>query len=108
MESDAVHGCEEPAVVETVSVAVCAVVPLSPKAVVPKLREGGVTALTGPPEIAAARLTLPVNPATGVTVMVDVLPELEPAVTVTFVPVIVKLGPAEADTVTEPVPAALL
>ena len=41
--------------------------------------------------IAAERVTAPVNPPDGVTVIVDVFPEVAPAVRVTVVPEIVKL-----------------
>jgi hypothetical protein len=40
--------------------------------------------------IAAERVTGPVNPPDGVTVIVDVFPEVAPAVRVTFEPVIAK------------------
>jgi hypothetical protein len=95
------------AVVATVIVAFCAVPPERPTGlVVPKLNVGTFTALAGATVTTAPRLTLPVNPASGVTVIVEVA--VEPVVTVTFVPEIEKLGPEDAVTVTEPVPDALL
>jgi hypothetical protein len=104
-----VHGLEELAVVETVSVAVCAAVPLSATGlVVPKLNVGGADAFVGADVTTAPRLTLPMNPPTGVMVIVDVLPEVAPGATVTFVPLIVKLGPAVVETATDPVPIAVL
>jgi hypothetical protein len=88
-------------------VAVCDAVPERLTVpVVPKLNVGTLTAPDGAWLTAALRLTLPANPASGATVIVEV--ELEPAVTVTFVPAIEKLGPEDAVTVTEPVPDALL
>jgi hypothetical protein len=88
-----VHPGEELAVVETVSVAEPAVVPLMVTGlVVPKLNVGGTTAFAGLVVMAAVSTTLPVNPFAGVSVIVDVSPETAPAVTVTAVPAILKLG----------------
>jgi hypothetical protein len=44
--------------------------------------------------MAAVSVTLPVNPSEGVTVMLDVFPEVAPGMTVTVVPAIEKGGPA--------------
>jgi hypothetical protein len=81
------------AVVEMVSVAVAAVVPEMLTGVVePKLKVGGYCAPDGLVAKTAVSATLPVKPPAGVTVMVDVLAVVAPGVTVTEVPLIVKLG----------------
>jgi len=56
----------------------------------PKLKVGGFTALAGLVVTAAVSATLPVNPPTGVTVIVEVFPVVEPATTVTDIPAMVK------------------
>ena len=60
----------------------------------PKLRVGRSCAPLGLEVTAAVRATLPVKPPEGVTVIVEVFPVETPALTVTAVPVIVKLGVA--------------
>ena len=86
--SEAVVG----AVVEMVRVAGTPVVPVMLTGLVePKLQVGGFTAPAGLEVMAAASVTLPVKPPTGVTVMVDVFPEDAPAATETAVPVSVRL-----------------
>jgi hypothetical protein len=76
-----------------VSVAVPAVEPvMSTGLVEPKLNVGGASAPAGLEVTAAVSATLLVKPPDGVTVMVEVFPEVAPGVTVTAVPVIVKLG----------------
>jgi hypothetical protein len=91
-------------VVEMVRLAVPAAAPkmltgLAP----PKLNVGEPTAPAGLDVMAAASATLPVNPPTGVTVMVEVFTLAAPGATETAVPVIVKVGLV---TVTGAVPAA--
>ena len=49
---------------------------------------------------------LPVKPATGVTVMMDVLAEVAPCERVIALPLMVKLGGTAVSTVTEAVPLA--
>jgi hypothetical protein len=61
---------------------------------------GGSTAPDGLEVKAALRLTEPVNPFAGVTVMVEVLPEVAPATTVTAVAETTKVGGNGAVTVT--------
>lgn len=81
------------AVVVMVRVAVPAVVPVMVTGLVkPKLSVGGSTEPDGPVVIAAVNVTLPVKPLTGVTVIVDVLPVIEPGVTVMGVPLTLKPG----------------
>lgn len=76
----------------TVSVAVSAVLPVIPTGeVAPKLKVGMSCAPDGLEVIAAVRVTLPVNPPVGVTVMVEVLPVVAPGSTVTDEPMTVKL-----------------
>jgi len=88
-----VHPGEDAAVVEIVSVAVPAIVPLiATGLVVPKLSVGGTTAFAGLEVMAAVSPTLPVNPLAGVSVMAEVLPEVAPAATETAVPAIVNVG----------------
>jgi hypothetical protein len=57
-----------------------------------KLKVGGTTAPLGLVVRAAVRATLPVKPPVGVTVIVDALPVVAPAVMLTAVPLTVKLG----------------
>ena len=57
----------------------------------PKLNVGWIPP-DGPDVIAAVNATLPVNPPTGVRVIVKVFPEVAPAATVTGTPVIVTPG----------------
>ena len=77
------------AVVFTVNVDVCAVVPLI-------VMEAGILHVAG--SVAAfvlkaqLKLTVPVNPPVELTVIVDVLPVVAPGVTVIAVPETVKLG----------------
>ena len=88
-----VHPGEELAVVEIVSVAVPAVVPLIETGlVVPKLSVGGKTAFAGLEVMAAVSAMLPVKPFAGVSVTVDVFPVVAPAATETDVPVMLKLA----------------
>jgi hypothetical protein len=96
------------AVVETVRVAVPAVVPVMLTGVVdPKLKVGGYWAPVGLEVRLAVNVTLPVKPPAGVTVMVEVFPVVAPWVTVTDVPPSVKEGGAVV-TVIEAVFEALL
>ena len=108
VESIARHVPELLAVVETVMVAVCAAVPDKLTGLlVPKLNVGGSTALAGPEVTTAARLMLPLNPATGVTVIVEDVPDA-PAVTLTLEAEIVKPGVEEAVMVTDAAPDDVL
>jgi len=92
------------AVVEMVRVAVPAAAPVMlTGVVVPKLKVGGSVPPLGLVVAVAVSATLPVNPSTGVSVMVEVFPVDAPAATVTAVPVIAKVP---AVTVTEAVPVA--
>ena len=94
--------------VVTVSVAMPALLPLMVTGEVdPKLRLGRFEALLGDEVRIAVSVTLPVNPACGVTVMVDVLPLVAPAVTVTAVAATFRVGTAELATVILEVPVAL-
>jgi hypothetical protein len=96
------------AVVETVRVAVPAVVPVMPTGVVdPKLKVGGYWAPAGLDVRAAVNATLPVKPPLGVTVIVEMFPVVAPGVTVTDVPPSAKEGGAVV-TVIEAVFEALL
>ena len=73
----------------TVRTVVCATAPL----IVTEpgmLQEGGLLATTG--EIAQFRLTTPLKPPDGVSVIVEVLPDVAPDLTVIAVPERVKLG----------------
>ena len=73
----------------TVSAVVCADAPV----IVTEagiLHVAGSLAATG--VMAQLRLTAPVNPSNGVRVMVEVLPVVAPGVTVTPVPLTVKVG----------------
>jgi hypothetical protein len=97
------------AVVETVRAAVPAVVPLMLTGVVdPKLKVGGYCAPAGLDVRVAVNTTLPVKPPAGVTVMVDIFPVVAPGVTVTVVPLTVKVGFTAVVTVTCAVPVALV
>jgi hypothetical protein len=83
------------AVVEIVSVAFPAVDPVMLTGVVePKLRVGRSTAPVGLDVMAAVSATLPVKPKSpfGVTVMAEEFPVVTPGVTVTGVPLTMKLG----------------
>jgi hypothetical protein len=81
------------AVVETVSVAVPAVAPVMLAGLLdPKLKVGGYWAPVGMEVTEAVSATLPVKPPAGVTVMVEVFPVVAPGVTVTAMPLTVKLG----------------
>jgi hypothetical protein len=93
------------AVVVIVSVAVPAEVPVILTGLVePKLKVGGYWAPVGLEVTAAVSTTLPVKPPAGVTVMVEVFPVVAPGVTVTAVPLTVKLGGGGTVTVTVVVP----
>jgi hypothetical protein len=82
----------ELAVVVMVRVAVPDVVPVMLAGVVePKLNEGWIPPV-GPEVIAAVSATLPVNPPTGVRVIVEVFPVAAPALVVIPVPAMVKPG----------------
>jgi hypothetical protein len=81
------------AVVEMVRIAVPAPAPVIATGLVePKLSVGGYWAPEGPEVTVAVRATLPAKPPLGVTVMVEVLPVVAPGVTVTAVPLTLKLG----------------
>jgi hypothetical protein len=83
----------ELAVVITVRVSAPAALPVMLTGLVElKLKVGGATALPGLLARAAVRVTLPVKPPVGVTVIVDVLPVVAPGATLTAVPLTVKLG----------------
>jgi hypothetical protein len=58
----------------------------------PKLMVGGYWAPAGLEVTAAVSVTVLVKPPAGVTVMVELFPEVAPGVTVTAVPLTVKLG----------------
>ena len=75
--------------VETVSVAVCALAPLIVTEAGERLHVAGSLAAVG--EMAQLRLTVPVKPLTGVTVMVEVFPVVAPGATLTAVPLTVML-----------------
>jgi len=97
------------AVVVIVSVAVPAEVPIMLTGLVePKLKVGGYWAPVGLEVTAAVSVTLPVKPAAGVTVIVEVFAVVAPGGTVTAVPLTVKLGLTAAVTATELDPVALL
>jgi hypothetical protein len=94
-------------VVEIVRVAVPADVPAMATGLVePKLNVGRCWAPDGLEVIEAVSATLPVNPPTGVTVIVELFPVVSPGATETAVPLIVKLGFTVVVTVTEfePIP----
>jgi hypothetical protein len=89
-------------VVVMVSVAVAAAVPLMVTGLVePKLSVGRSEAPVGLAVTAALKATLPVNPATGVTAIVEVFPVVAPGARVTAAPEMVRLGGAAVVTVTE-------
>ena len=83
------------AVVEMVSVAVCALVVVRLTGVVePKLKVGRFTAPVGLVGLTAAASAMrPVNPVVGATVIADVFPVVAPAVTVTAAPEMLNVGP---------------
>ena len=62
----------------------------------PKLKVGGYWAPAGLEVTAAVSVTLPLKPPAGVTVMVELFEVVAPGVTVTAVPLTVKLGGATA------------
>jgi hypothetical protein len=81
------------AVVATVSVAVPPLDTVIFTGVVePKLKLGGYWAPAGPEVTAAVSATLPAAPPLGVTVTVEVFPVVAPGVTVTAVPLRVKVA----------------
>jgi hypothetical protein len=81
------------AVVEIVSVAVAAATPFTTTGVVvPKLKVGAYCAPLGLDVTAAVSATLPVNPPSGVTVIVELFPVVAPGAIVTAGPLNVKLG----------------
>ena len=97
------------AAVEMVSVAVAALEPLMATGVVdPKLKVGGSTAPDGPDVMAAVNATLPVKPPAGVSVIVEVFPEVAPGDRVTAVAVMVTPAGTAVVTVTAAVPVALV
>jgi hypothetical protein len=61
---------------------------------------GGYRAPAGLEVTDAVNATLPVKPSTGVTVIVDVFPLVAPGMTLTAVPLSVKLGAVALVTVT--------
>jgi hypothetical protein len=77
------------AVLFTVSVEVCAA-PLIATEAGKRLHLAGSLAAVG--ERSQLRLTVPVKPLTGVTVIMEVFPVVAPGVTVTAVPLTVKPG----------------
>ena len=85
-----------PEVVETVSVAVCAVEPLIVTEGGAMLHVAGSFAAAG--VIAQVRLTVPVNPFDGVMVMVEVFPVVAPGSSVIVVPVTANVGGGPAVT----------
>lgn len=93
------------AVVFTVRVAVCAVVPVIVTEA-GRLHVAGSLAATGLTE--QLRLTAPVNPPVGVRVMADVFPVVAPRTTVIAVPLIVKPGEMGVVTTTEVIPEPAL
>ena len=89
------------AVVDTVSVAVAAEAPvIETGEVEPKLKVGSSEAPAGVLVSAAVRVTLPVNPPAGVTVIVEVFPVVAPGGTVRAVPDNERPGGTVAVTVT--------
>jgi len=91
------------AVVEMVSVEVCAVVPVKPVSDAGDMLQvaGSLDALVANAQVSA---TVPVNPGWGVTEMVEVLPVLAPGVViVTAAPPMVKVGGGAAVVVKEPI-----
>jgi hypothetical protein len=92
---DEVQAFEEPAVVAIVRVPVPAALPAIVRGLVElKLKVGGAEAPLGLVVRAAVRVTLPMKPPAGVTVIVEVLPVVAPAVMLTGVPLTVKSGGA--------------
>jgi len=92
-----------------VRVAVPAVVPVMLTGLVePKLKVGGYCAPVGLEVTEVVSATLPVKPPAGVRVIVDVLAVDAPGLTVTAVPLTVKLGGTGFVTVTVAVPVPLL
>jgi hypothetical protein len=101
---NAVQPLVEGAVVKMVRVAVAALALVMLTGLVdPKLRVGRLTAPLGLEAREAVRVTLPVKPPTGVTVMVEVFPVVAPGTTETAVPLSEKLW-----TETEAVPVEAL
>jgi len=87
------HGVEDEEVVKVVKVAVPAGAPVMLTGVVaPKVKVGKFCAPAGLPVSAADNTTLPVKPPMGVTVTVELFPVVAPGITVTAVPLTVKLG----------------
>ena len=81
------------AVVEMVRVAVPAIAPVMfTGVVVPKLKVGGCVPPVGMVVAVAVSTTLPVKPPAGFSVIVDVLPVVAPAATVTEEPVTEKVA----------------
>lgn len=92
---------EVAAVVVMVSVAVAALAPEMLTGLLdPKLKLGGYWAPLGLDVIAALRVTLPVKPPEGVTVIVEVFPVVAPGATVTLAPLIENPGLTAVVTVT--------
>ena len=90
---DEMQAFEELAVVAMVRVPVLGALPEIVSGLVElKLKVGGITAPVGLLVRAAVRVTLPVKPPVGVTVIVEVLPVVAPAAMLTGVPLTVKLG----------------
>ena len=90
---DEVQVGEELAVETIVRVPAPAALPVMVRRLVElKLKVGGANAPLGLVVRAAVRATLPVKPPVGVTVIVEVLPVVAPAVKLTAVPLTVKLG----------------
>jgi hypothetical protein len=88
-----VQAFEELAVVAMVKVPVAAALPEIVRGLVElKLKVGGVVTPLGLLVRAAVRVTLPVKPPVGVTVIVEVLPVVAPAAMLTGVLLTVKLG----------------
>jgi len=88
-----VQAFEELAVVAIVKVPVAAALPEIARGLVElKLRVGGSVTPLGLVVRAAVRVTLPVKPPVGVTVIVEVSPVVAPAAMLSGVPVTVKLG----------------
>jgi hypothetical protein len=68
--------------------------------VAPKLSVGGSCTALGSAVIDAVSVTAPVNPALGVTVIVEVFPVVAPAATLRFVPLTAMSGTGTGFTVT--------
>ena len=84
------------AVLPTVKIAVAAAVPVTLTGE-GMLQVTGLIAPDGTVVTAQLRLTLPVNPFDGVTLIVEVLPVVAPAVIVTLVPERANVGAIDAD-----------